>query len=46
MSTRLLKIFVALLMILLPVSMSAAWNYSANGNVLSAYGDSLPTANY
>ena len=44
MNSRLLKAIAAILMMLLPVSMSAAWSYYASGNVLSAYGEGGHTA--
>ena len=44
MSRRLLTAIAAMLIMLLPVSMSAAWSYSASGNVLSAYGEGVYTA--
>ena len=41
---RTLTLLTALLMMLLPMQMLAAWEFSANGNVLSAYGESGYTA--
>ena len=42
--TSLFTILTALLVMFLPMQMLAAWEYSANGNVLSAYGESGYTA--
>ena len=37
--TGFFSLIVAMLLMLLPVSMSAAWSYYASGNILSAYGE-------
>ena len=42
--TKLFTSLLAMLLMLMPVSMMAAWSYTASGNVLSAYGESGYTA--
>ena len=44
MNRRLIKTIATMLLMLLPVSMMAAWSYTASGNVLSAYGEGGYTA--